>query len=724
MTSIQVSLPSAPPEDLAMSRHPCLASPRRLIPWSLLSSTLLGLPAQAQQSTAVQLDAVTVQSSEEGYQPTRNSSALRNDAPMLEVPQAVNVVTEQVLRDQGARSLDDALQNISGISQTNTLGGTQDAFIRRGFGENRDGGILTNGLQTALPRSFNATTQSVEVLKGPASTLYGILDPGGAINVLTKKPARQFAGEASVSASSFGGGTASLDLTGPIQGSRLAYRLVADKQETDYWRNFGKTKEWLIAPSLTWFGDDTIVTASYMYQDYSVPFDRGTIWKADGSGPIPLSRSTRLDEPFNITQGSSELASLNLSHALANDWRVTVDYSYSRNKYSDNQARVTGYNDSTGNVTRRIDATQSAETSYHSARVDFAGSVEIAGKRNDLLFGAQYDYHQVLRTDMNRCSSSYRLNIDNPSYGNVSTCSTPTASDSDQFERLKSPSLYLQDSLHLNQRWIVVAGMRYQYYEQISGRGRPFKLNTDTSGGKLVPRLGAVYKLNASTSLYANAARSFKPQSSFSTYYGDLTPEEGTTYEIGAKWEGASGLSANLALYTTDKENVVYNEVDDNITVTRTAGLVRARGLEIDVAGQLTRNWSLIASYGYTDAEVKDDPSYAGKRPVNIPRHTASLFASYDFGVLQGGDRLKVGGGLRAASNRAGINDNSYFLPGYAVADAFASYTLKMKYPVTVQLNLRNLFDRTYFTSSIGSTRYANAYGEPFNASLTASVRF
>ena len=707
-----------------MSRPLHAASPRRLFALTLISSAFWSLAAQAQQSSAVELDAVTVESSEEGYQPTRNSSALRNDAPMLEVPQAVNVVTEQVLRDQGARSLDDALQNISGISQTNTLGGTQDAFIRRGFGENRDGGILTNGLQTALPRSFNATTQSVEVLKGPASTLYGILDPGGAINVLTKKPARQFSGEATLSTTSFGGGSGSLDLTGPIAGTRLAYRLVADKQETDYWRNFGKTKEWLIAPSLTWFGDDTIITASYMYQDYSVPFDRGTIWKADGTGPIPLSRSTRLDEPFNITQGTSELASLNLSHALANDWRVTVDYSYSRNKYSDNQARVTGYNDSNGNVTRRIDATQSAETSYHSARVDFAGSVEIGGKRNDLLFGAQYDYHQILRTDMNRCNSSYLFNIYNPSYGNVSTCSTPRASDSDQFERLKSPSLYVQDSLHLNQRWIIVAGARYQYYEQISGRGRPFVLNTDTSGGKVVPRVGAVFKLNASTSFYANAARSFKPQSSFSSFYGDLTPEEGTTYEIGAKWESAGGLSANVALYTTDKKNVVYNEVDNSITVTRTAGLVRARGLEIDLAGRLTRNWSLIASYGYTDAEVKDDPSYAGLRPVNIPRHTASLFASYDFGVLRGGDRLKVGGGLRGASNRAGINDNSYFLPGYAVADAFASYTLKMKYPVTVQLNLRNLFDRTYFTSSIGSTRYANAYGEPFNATLTASVRF
>ncbi|RZS31061.1 TonB-dependent siderophore receptor [Corticibacter populi] len=693
----------------------------------LIAGTALTGTATAQQQDRkpAELDTVTIRGiSESGYQPTRNSSALRTDAPLLEIPQAVNVVTEDVLLDQDARSLDDALQNISGISQTNTLGSTQDAFIRRGFGDNRDGGILTNGLKTVLPRSFNATTQRVEVLKGPASTLYGILDPGGAINVITKKPERQFSGKASVSASSFGGGTTSLDVTGPITDTRLAYRLVADYQNTDYWRNFGKTKEWLIAPSLSWFGDDTVVTASYMYQDYSIPFDRGTIWDIDAGGPIPLSRKTRLDEPFNVTQGSSQLASINIFHTLNDDWNLTFDYSYSRDEYSDNQARVQGYDAVTGDVTRRIDATQGSKVSGHSMRVDLAGSLDIAGLKNDLLVGAQYDYQHLLRTDMIRCTPAVSFNIYNPTYGTVSPCTTVRPAESDQLERLRTPSVYLQDSLHLNDRWILVAGARYQYYDQISGRGRPFVLNTDTSGGKFVPRLGAVYKASPAMSFYANAARTFRPQSSFSSYFGDLTPEEGTSYELGAKWESAGGMSANLAIYTTDKKNVSYFETVDGVIVTRTAGLVRARGLEFDVAGRLTPQLSLIASYGFTDAKVKDDPDYAGKRPVNIARHTASLFATYDFGAQAGGNRFKLGAGVRGASKRAGINDNSYFLPGYGVVDAFASYTIAARHPITLQLNLRNLFDRTYFSSSLGASRYGNAYGEPFNATLTASVSF
>lgn len=710
------------PSHRAQARRDVL---RRSTACSAVLAMAAAAAAAAQEPAAVELEAVTIRGAgESGYQPTHNASALRTDAPLLEIPQAVNVVTEQVLRDQAVRSLDDALQNVSGISQTNTLGGTQDAFIRRGFGENRDGGILTNGLKTVLPRSFNATTQRVEVLKGPASTLYGILDPGGAINVITKKPERRFGGEASVSAPSFGGGTASLDVTGPVAGTRLAYRLVADYQDTDYWRNFGQTRQWLLAPSLSWFGDDTIVTASYMRQDYRVPFERGTVWDVDAGGPIPVSRRTRLDEPFNVTDGFAELASLNATHALPGDWRMTFDYSYSRDKYGDNQARVQGYDPATGDVTRRIDATQGSAFSNHSARLDFAGALEIAGRRNDLLFGAQYDYHHLLRSDMIRCAPAASFNIHRPAYGTVSPCTTVRPAESDQRERLKSPSVYAQDSLHLGDRWIVVAGARYQRYDQTSGRGRPFVLNTDTRGGKFVPRLGAVYKAGPTASLYANAARSFRPQSSFSSYMGDLTPEEGTTYELGAKWETAGGLSANLALYTTDKENVSYFETVDGVIVTRTAGLVRARGIEFDLAGRLTPRLSLIASYAFTDAQVKDDPDYAGKRPVNIARHTASLFAAYDFGAHAGGNRLKAGAGLRAASRRAGINDNSYFLPGYAVADAFASYTIAARNPVTLQLNLRNLFDRTYFTSSLGSSRYGNVYGEPFNATLTASVRF
>lgn len=181
----------------------------------------------------------------DGYQPLSTSTATLTAMPMLDIPQVVNTVSDKVLEDQHVTTLDEALYNVANVVQTNTLG-HPDAFTRRGFGANRDGSIMTNGLRTVVPRSFNAATSVVEVLKGPASTLYGILDPGGLINVITKRPQTTFAGAVSGTSSSFGGGGGQLDVTGPIDGTRLAYRLIGDYQHRDYWRRFGKT-----APALS-----------------------------------------------------------------------------------------------------------------------------------------------------------------------------------------------------------------------------------------------------------------------------------------------------------------------------------------------------------------------------------------------------------------------------------------------------------------------------------------
>ncbi|MEZ2218652.1 TonB-dependent siderophore receptor [Rhizobium sp. RCC_161_2] len=660
-----------------------------------------------------------------GYQPVSTFTATRADTPLIDIPQAVNVVSQDVLKDQKAQSLDDALSNISGISQSNTLGGTQDSVIRRGFGDNRDGSILTNGLKTALPRSFNATTDRVEVLKGPSSTLYGILDPGGMVNVVTKKPQQTFSGEIYGTASSVGGGSTGLDFTGPIEGTDFAYRLIGEYKNVDYWRNFGKTKDWIISPSLSWYGEDTEVTVSYMHEDYSVPFDRGTIFDLNTGHAVNVDPKIRLDEPYNISKGSSDMATINVKHELNENWKLSLDYGYSYNEYSDNQARVMAYNAATGNLTRRADATQNSTIYNHAVRADLSGDVDIGGLRNELLFGTSYDYANTLRTDLIRCGQSVNFNIYNPVYGKMPACTTVSKADSDQTEVINTASAYIQDSLHLTDQWILVGGLRYQYYDLMAGKGRPFVTNTDSSGGKWVPRGGIVYKLTPDISFYGNIARTFRPQSSIASYYGNLPPEEGISYEIGSKFEIAEGLTANVALYTSDKKNVAYSEVVDGETYVKTAGLVRARGVEVDVAGEITDELSMIASYGFTDAKVLDDPDYAGKQPVNVPRHTGSLFFTYDFGEVGGnGNTLKVGAGLRGAGKRAGINTNAYFLPGYIVADAFAAYTFQMERPLTLQLNLKNIFNKTYYTSSIGTTNLGNQIGEPFSAVLSASVKF
>ncbi|MEI9573541.1 TonB-dependent siderophore receptor [Enterobacter kobei] len=676
------------------------------------------------ETLTVIADPTAVAEATNGYQPLNTSTATLTTMPMLDIPQVVNTVSDKVLADQHATTLDEALYNVSNVVQTNTLGGTQDAFVRRGFGANRNGSIMTNGLRTVLPRSFNAATERVEVLKGPASTLYGILDPGGLINVVTKRPEKTFGGAISATSSSFGGGTGQVDVTGPIDGTRLAYRLTGEYQDEDYWRNFGNERSTFIAPSLTWFGDDATVTVLYSHRDYKTPFDRGTIFDLNTKQPVNVDRNTRFDEPFNITDGQSDLAQLNAEYRLNSQWTAKFDYSYSQDKYSDNQARVMAYDAKTGNLTRRVDATQGSTQRMHSTRADLQGNVDIAGFYNEILTGVSYENYDLLRTDMMRCKNVKGFNIYHPVYGKLDKCTTVSAADSDQTLKQESYSAYAQDALYLTDKWIAVAGMRYQYYTQYAGKGRPFNVNTDSRDEQWTPKLGLVYKLTPSVSLFANYSQTFMPQSSIASYIGDLPPETSNAYEVGAKFDLFDGVTANIALFDIHKRNVLYTESIGGETIAKTAGRVRSQGVEVDLAGSLTENTNIIASYGYTDAKVLEDPDYAGKPLPNVPRHTGSLFLTYDIHNAFAGNTLTLGGGGHGVSRRSATNGADYYLPGYFVADAFAAYKMKLQYPVTLQVNVKNLFDKTYYTSSIATNNLGNQIGDPREVQFTVKMEF
>ena len=696
----------------------------------LASPGLMAADNRAAKSTNDAEETITVvadgaqQSATSGYQPLNTSTATLTNMPMLDIPQVVNTVSNNVLEDQNATTLDEALYNVSNVVQTNTLGGTQDAFVRRGFGANRDGSIMTNGLRTVLPRSFNASTERVEVLKGPASTLYGILDPGGLINVVTKRPEKTFGGSISATSTSFGGGTGQIDVTGPIDGTRLAYRLTGEYQDEDYWRNFGTERSTFIAPSLTWFGDDATVTVLYSHRDYKTPFDRGTIFDLNTKKAVDVDRKTRFDESFNVTDGQSDLAQLNAEYRLNSQWTAKFDYSYSQDKYSDNQARVMDYDSKTGNLTRRVDATQGSTQRMHTTRADLQGNVDIAGFYNEILTGVSYENYDLLRTDMMRCKNVKGFNIYHPVYGNLDKCTTVSASDSDQTIKQESYSAYAQDALYLTDKWIAVAGLRYQYYTQYAGKGRPFNVNTDSRDDQWTPKLGLVYKLTPAVSLFANYSQTFMPQSSIASYIGDLPPETSNAYEIGAKFDLFDGITANIALFDIHKRNVLYTESVGDETVAKTAGRVRSQGVEVDLAGSLTENTNIIASYGYTDAKVLEDPDYAGKPLPNVPRHTGSLFLTYDIHNAFAGNTLTLGGGGHGVSRRSATNGADYYLPGYFVADAFAAYKMKLQYPVTLQVNVKNLFDKTYYTSSIATNNLGNQIGDPREVQFTVKMEF
>ncbi|HCS46706.1 MAG TPA: TonB-dependent siderophore receptor, partial [Pseudomonas sp.] len=428
------------------------------------------------------------------YQPPPISSVMRSSALLQEIPQTVNVIPAQVIRDQAPRNLDDALANVSGITQGNTLGSTQDSVMTRGFGDNRNGSIMRDGMPVVQGRGLNATVDRVEVLKGPASLLYGIQDPGGVVNMVSKKPELEQYNAVTVRGSTYGegknGSGGSLDSTGALGDSGLAYRMVLDHEDEDYWRNYGTHRETLVAPSLAWFGESTQLLFAYEHREFLTPFDRGTIIDPRDNHPLDISRDRRLDEPFNNMQGRSDLYRFEADHELNDDWNAHFGYSWNRETYDASQVRITAIDTNRGTLTRSMDGTQNAISTDRFTTASLEGKVNAWGMQHDLVFGVDDEYRKIYREDLIRQRSLSTFSYVNPVYGHEVEGTTVSPADSAQTDKLRSDSVFLQDSIHLTDQWILVAGARFQEYDQYAGKGVPFQANTDSNGQKWVPRAG------------------------------------------------------------------------------------------------------------------------------------------------------------------------------------------------------------------------------------------
>lgn len=686
------------------------------------------LPTRAERAAA---EAAVLNAAKLNYRAMPSATTLRTGASPLNTAQSVNVVPEQVMKDQLPRNLDDALANISGVTQGNTLAGTQDAVMRRGFGDNRDGSIMRNGMPLVQSRGLTAAVESVEVLKGPASLLYGIMDPGGIVNTIGRRPELYQHGSVTLLGSAYAndktGADGTLDVTGPIGDNGLAYRFIGYGVSEDYWRNFGRHREMLVAPSLAWYGDTTTVQLNYEHREFINPFDRGTAFV--NGAPLAIPATRRLDEPYNNTWGQSDLVQASIEQRLNEDWKLNAAYSYNTETSNANQLRITAIKPTTGAETRSNDGTWGSLSRVSYGTSYLQGGFWIGGLRNEVMFGGDAQYRTIYRQDLIRQTVSTPFNVYNPTYGLLQPGTTISPGDSDQTDKLGTYSLFLQDTLHLTDRLALVGGVRYMDYEQIAGRGRPFTTNTNVAADKVLPLGGAILKLNDQLSLYASYTQSLKPNSTIAPLTGgvvlgsNIAPEEGTSWETGFKFDLDKRLSGTVAVYDIDKRNVLVSQTNaSNVVEYTTAGKVRSRGAEVDVTGKLSESWSMIGSYGYTDARVTEDPVYAGKRLQNVALNTASLYLVYDFGTALPG-KLRLGGGARYVGDRAGDAANSFVLPSYVVADLFATYETKhQNLPVVYQLNVKNLFDNVYYPSANSALNVA--VGDSRRVSLSATVKF
>jgi iron complex outermembrane receptor protein len=704
----------------------------RLVSGFALAIALLSVGTPALAESAADADPavehpdiiVTARNRLQDYQASRASAGTRTDAPLVEVPQSVSVVTQALIQDRQPLSLDDAIATVSGIRQGNTLGGTQDAIMKRGFGTNRDNSILRDGVQSVQAHNFTPTTERVEVLKGPSSMLYGVQDPGGIINIVTKKPTLAPLHAFSLWGTTFGGGGAQADLSGAIGHNGFAYRLIGDWQHYDYWRNFGQIRQWVVAPSIAWYGDKTSIVASYEHMNYSSPFDRGTQINALTGNVFAIPRTRRLDEPFNTTQGTSDNAGLRVEHQLSDAWKLRLNYGFSHNYYNDHQARTISINALTGVDTRRGDATRDARQTAHVAQVSAVGKLNVLGMQHEILIGGDYLRNERVLGDLYRDPTNTAFNIYAPVYGVMKLPSTLSPKDSDQTDKLHEYGLFAQDSIHLSNQWILLAGARYDHVHELTGKGRPFVTGALVVKGKVVPRVGLVHLFTPNVSVYGSYTQSFRPNTSIATPIGTLAPEEGKAWEMGTKYVSGR-VTGTAAVYDIIKRNVQVSDSDaQGNPVTRAAGKVRSRGAELDVSGRIGRSWNLTASYAYTDTKVLQDPKLQGNPLDGVAKHQGSLFLTRDFGQV-GSGKLRVGGGARVAGKWGAGNGTGkeYWLPSSQVFDTFLAYSTRIHdTPVEFQVNIKNMFDETYYVSNSGIGQPAIVIGEPRSAMFRARI--
>ena len=713
-----------------------------LISTALLTSFSISTFAETEQAVDTNtetLEQINVQDTgikQNGYQTTGTSVVSKAEVPVFDTPNTVNILSTKLLEDRKPESLIDALYNVSGVSQANTLGGMFDSIQKRGFGGNRDNSIMRNGLQAGPAKNFSATTETVEVLKGPASVLYGIQDPGGVVNIITKKPQqtpRYVVGGTLGNHSLWG---TQLDFTGGL-GNGFAYRFIYDKQEKDYWRNFGKVKNTTYAPSLSWENDKTKVLLSYEHKDILEPFDRGTnLLTATNALPdIPVSR--RLDEPNNETTAKTDNIDFKIEHKLSDGWKLNAGYSYARYKYFYNQARITNVNVKTRTARRAIEQ-QQGDQRVHSGTLNIVGEFGIGDIANRFVAGIDAMRNiRDLGPIYNQGIMNSDINIDNPNYTSPVAEHKNGNGNAYQYNYLKTVGIYIQDTAYFTDNFIMTGGLRYEYFDQFAGRhclnaanckkGQNLTKtgNTDQHDGKLLYQLGAVYKFTPHIATFANYSESFRPQMSVATpVSGDLKPEQGKSFEIGAKYEN-SGLNATLALFNISKRNVAEAVGSGSNAQLNIVGKQRSRGVEFDLNGQITDSLSVAANYTYTKVKSLENERYpdaVNQQLSGVPKHQASLFLAYNVGEFDFGN-IRVGGGARYLGSWHAYNSDytkAYKLPHAVVYDAFIAYDTKISgKKVSFQLNGKNLADKTYYPSTSGNATntlipVALGYGREF----------
>lgn len=696
------------------------------------TATTLDEPLRITLEVASVLQTVNV-TAPKTYTVSEASAATKVQLPIMETPISVQVIPAQVLADQQTVNLVDALVNVSGGAPTNDSYGTSDSFSIRGFDANallyQDGMKLDQYSASGFPQDM-ANVEEIQVVKGPASVLYGQSEPGGLVEVVTKKPhPNPFASvDQQVGNHQFLRTTA--DLNQPLMNHELLFRFVLDGTDANSFRNFIHTNEFNIYPSITWrptaLVDLTLQTA---YETGSNVLDNGIPFLSNGTlANVPFS-SNFVDYGTNKTNISQYTIKPVLNIHLAENWPLRLQYKFeSIDAPTPIDEYYLGDVDASGNLQRGI----FAETYFHHRSdqvvADLPGKFSIGAVKNTFLVGFDF-YKESGGWYGNQSLTAAAINIYHPVFNQPYGTPSPSG-DIFAIQRWFEYGAYIQDVVELPGRVFVLGGMRMNWAEELENITivSPYTfLPNDVHDRPITPRAGLLWQPKTHVSLYGSFTSNYGASALFAlTSNGKpLPPQSADQVEFGVKTEWLERrLTVSTAVYRIIKHNIPTAD-PQNPLYTVAIGTARTQGVEFDVSGQLTRTLRVIGGYSSLQALTTKDtntPSLQGLPFPSVPHNIGSLWGVWEpqTHAMRG---FKFGAGMQSRSGEQayespdGITYLADRIPSFAIVNLMCGYDRVVgKAHISTQVNINNLFNKRYFSNVNPSQAMPGAPFSPLSA--------
>ena len=675
--------------------------------------------------------------------------AYQGDFAILEIPGAELDLDQQILEDLNVTDLVTALDLSASVSRQNNFGGLWNAFAVRGFvgDENLPSLYLVNGFNAgrgfAGPRDISGV-ESVEILKGPKAALFGRGEPGGTVNLVTKRPTFETAGELKLTGGSFDFYRGDADFTTPIS-ENAAIRLVGFYEDAGSFRDTVETERWGFFPSIAFEPtDNTQIVYELELSEQEIPFDRGIPAIENELGAVDIE--TFLGEPSEDPYDASVTGhQIELQHDFSDDWSALIGFNYRDTSLEgfDTAATLSGFRQfltRDGETLSRERRSRDYNAEYFVLRGEVAGEFETGSIRHRVILGADYDQFDndqvfvrfrgggVLDRLPEDAPDLLPINVFNPVFGQFDPLPEPNVTLADRLETTESFGVFVQDQISLTDQLDIRLGLRFDDYSQ-DLENRASDTTAEASNTRVSPQVGVVYEVNDQLSVYASYGENFRPFTLADTAGNDLDPNVSTSLEAGVKFGLFDGaLNGVATVFQVDQGNILA--VDDSFSAIP-AGSAESQGFELDLNGQITDSIDFWLSYAYIDIGTEEDfndPNFgatieAGTRLINVPDHQLSLQIAKDF--HENGLPLRAGGGLLYVGERLGqfgdfFGQNEEFgefeLPDYITLRAFVEYNVTDA--ISARIDVDNIFDEDHFLNSFASLWVQPGEPRRFKASL------